>query len=52
MKKIELLRNLELMKSEVEWEYPIDYAATLDICEGLVRKHYQENPDLDCALKE
>ena len=52
MKKAELLENIELMRANVEWFYPMDYAATLDICEQLVKDHYQDAPDLDCALKE
>lgn len=43
MTKAELLQNIDLMRSEVEWEYPMDYAATLDVCEQLVKEHYEED---------
>lgn len=52
MKKAELLDNIALMRTNVEWNYPIDYAATLDVCEQLVTKYYQDRPNLDCALED
>ena len=52
MKKAELLQNIELMRATVEWEYDISYAATLDVCEELVKEHIPDESDLDCALRE
>ena len=52
MKKAELLQNIDLMRSEIEWEYPMDFAATLDVCEELVKEHIPDESDLDCALRE
>lgn len=33
----ELLNNISMMTSEVEWTYPLDYAATLDICSDNIK---------------
>ena len=52
MTKAELLQNIELMRAEVEWCYPIDYAATLDVCEELVKEHIPDEPDFDCAMRD
>lgn len=52
MTKVELLENINIMRAEIEWEAPIDYAATLDICKQLVIDHYQDTPDLDCAMRD
>lgn len=47
MKKNELLENISLMRSNVEWDYPMDFAATLDICEDLVQRYYKDSPNCD-----
>lgn len=38
MSRDEIISNFELMKAEVEWEYPIDYAATIDEAIELVKE--------------
>lgn len=30
MNRQEIIQNLEIMKAEVEWEYPLDYTITID----------------------
>ena len=42
MKKAELLQNIDLMRATVEWEYDISFAATLDVCEELVKKYVSD----------
>jgi len=44
MSRDEIISNLELMRAEVEWEYPIDYAATIDEVIELI-KNKEELPN-------
>lgn len=45
MEKEKILENLELMKSEIEWEFTQEYAVTLDVCEEIVKNMSQREID-------
>ena len=34
----ELIKNLELIKAEIEWEYPLDHQSTIDAAIAAVKR--------------
>lgn len=58
MKPEEAIKNLKLMQAAIEWEYPMDYAATIDAAIEALEKQIPKaifcdycNPDSEGYVK-
>lgn len=45
MDKEDIISNLEIMRSEIEWEYSMEYVSTLDVCIEIVKNMSQKEID-------
>ena len=50
MKNIEAIENLKLMQAQIEWDYPMDYAAAIDLAIAALEKQIpmkHDTPEFD-----